>query len=263
MGFAMIKLIVTDLDNTLLRSDKTISGYTASVLQKCREKGIMTAYATARSRQSASRFIDMFAPDIFIGYGGAAAFAGDEVICRFAIPADVSARLIARCLQEPGILCVNAINETVAYTNRTKEPGSDFTHYECVDFSQHKDTNYLKVSLVSSDPCAVERIVSNFSTLSFLRYTGEDLYSIGDRSADKWNAVKAVAEYFDIDTDMVAAFGDDINDLEMVKNCGIGVAVENAIEAVKAVAKYICDTNDNDGVAKWLEEHILSEESVS
>ena len=259
----MIKLIVTDLDNTLLRSDKSISEYTISILRRCQGKGIRIAFATARSAQSAARFLDMFAPDIFIGYGGAASFAGKEVISRFEIPAEISSRLIDRCLQEPGILCVNAINETVAYTNRTKEPGSDFTHYECVDFSQHKDTNYLKVSLVSSDPCAVERIVSNFSTLSFLRYTGEDLYSIGDRSADKWNAVKAVAEYFDIDTDMVAAFGDDINDLEMVKNCGIGVAVGNAIETVKAAAKYICDTNNNDGVAKWLEEHILSEESVS
>ena len=56
---------------------------------------------------------------------------------------------------------------------------------------------------------------------------------------------------------MLVAFGDDINDLEMVKNCGIGVAVENAIDDVKAAAKYICGTNDNDGVAKWLEEHIL------
>ena len=56
---------------------------------------------------------------------------------------------------------------------------------------------------------------------------------------------------------MVAAFGDDINDLEMVRNCGIGVAVGNAIETVKAAAKYICDINNNDGVAKWLEEYIL------
>ena len=56
---------------------------------------------------------------------------------------------------------------------------------------------------------------------------------------------------------MVVAFGDDINDLEMIKNCGVGVAVENGIEEVKSVAKFICDISDNDGVAKWLEERVL------
>ena len=43
----------------------------------------------------------------------------------------------------------------------------------------------------------------------------------------------------------------------MLRDCGIGVAVANAIDEVKAVADHICDTNDNDGVAKWLEENVL------
>jgi len=43
-------------------------------------------------------------------------------------------------------------------------------------------------------------------------------------------------------------------------NCGIGVAVSNAVEEVKKAAKYICGSNDEDGVAKWIEEHILSGE---
>ena len=43
----------------------------------------------------------------------------------------------------------------------------------------------------------------------------------------------------------------------MLKVCGVGVAVANALDEVKAVADHICDTNDNDGVAIWLEENIL------
>ncbi|HEY8349459.1 MAG TPA: HAD hydrolase family protein [Clostridia bacterium] len=135
----MIKLIVTDLDNTLLRSDKTISGYTASVLKKCQDRGILIV-------------------------------------------------------------------------------------------------------------------------LSFIRHTGEDLYSIGVRSVSKWNAVRAVAGHYGIDTDIIAAFGNDMDDLEMVRNCGIGVAVRNAVEEVKGAAGYICGSNDDDGVAKWIEEHILTVE---
>ena len=105
----------------------------------------------------------------------------------------------------------------------------------------------------ASNPHIVERIASNFPMLDLLRYTGENLYRFANRNAVKWNAVKAAAEYYNINTDMVVAFGDDINDLEMIKNCGVGVAVENGIEEVKSVAKFICDISDNDGVAKWLE----------
>ncbi|HEY8349368.1 MAG TPA: HAD hydrolase family protein [Clostridia bacterium] len=100
-------------------------------------------------------------------------------------------------------------------------------------------------------------MISDFPALSFLRHTGEDLYSIGVRSVSKWNAVRTVAGYYGIDTDMIAAFGDDMNDLEMVRNCGTGVAVRNAVEEVKRAADYICGSNDDDGVAKWIEEFIL------
>ena len=48
-----------------------------------------------------------------------------------------------------------------------------------------------------------------------------------------------------------------MNDLEMIEKCGIGISVTNAIDDIKYAADYICDTNDNDGLAKWIEENIL------
>lgn len=253
----MIKMIITDLDNTLLRSDKSISEYTISTLMKYQDKGIKIGFATARSKQSSSRFLNQFTPDVFIGYGGAVSFAGEEVISRFDIPADISSQLINKCLQEPDILYVHATNESVAYTNRVDTSDADLSHYKYVDFSLNDNISYLKISIVASNPHVVERIASNFPMLDLLRYTGENLYRFANRNAVKWKAVKAVAEYYNINTDMVVAFGDDINDLEMIKNCGVGVAVENGIEEVKSVAKFICDISDNDGVAKWLEERVL------
>lgn len=77
------------------------------------------------------------------------------------------------------------------------------------------------------------------------------------RNATKWNAINAVTARFKISTLDITAFGDDINDIEMLRKCGIGIAVANALEEAKAAADYICDTNDNDGVAKWIEENVL------
>ncbi len=252
----MIKMIITDLDNTLLRSDKSISEYTISILKRYQEKGVIITFATARSTQAAARFLDQFTPDIFIGYGGAIAFAGEEIISRFDIPADISSQLINECLQESEISCIHAINESVAYTNRIDSSNTDSSHYSYFDFSLDSNISYLKISLVTTDPHIVESIALNYPMLDMLRYTGENLYKFANRNAVKWNAVKAVAKHYNIDTDMVVAFGDDKNDLEMIKNCGFGVAVENAIEEVKSAAKYICDNNDNDGVAKWLDESL-------
>ena len=226
----MIKMIITDLDNTLLRSDKSISEYTISTLMKYQDKGIKIGFATARSKQSSSRFLNQFTPDVFIGYGGAVSFAGEEVISRFDIPADISSQLINKCLQEPDILYVHATNESVAYTNRVDTSDADLSHYKYVDFSLNDNISYLKISIVASNPHVVERIASNFPMLDLLRYTGENLYRFANRNAVKWKAVKAVAEYYNINTDMVVAFGDDINDLEMIKNCGVGVAVEMALK---------------------------------
>jgi hydroxymethylpyrimidine pyrophosphatase-like HAD family hydrolase len=52
-------------------------------------------------------------------------------------------------------------------------------------------------------------------------------------------------------------FGDDLNDAEMLRECGIGVAVSNALDEAKAVAGHICGDCDEDGVARWLEGNAL------
>jgi hydroxymethylpyrimidine pyrophosphatase-like HAD family hydrolase len=54
-----IKMIVTDLDGTLLRSDKTISGYTASIFKRCRDKGIKIVFATARPVRAVKKWLNI------------------------------------------------------------------------------------------------------------------------------------------------------------------------------------------------------------
>ena len=254
----MMKMIITDLDDTLLRRDKRISDYTISVLKACQEKGIKVAIATARSKQAASRMLAQFTPDAFIGYGGALVMAGDQVLRRFDIDADVSRQIIRVCQAAPEISTVFATSESVALTNDLSVlEGDAFVHYRYDDFSDTHNRSFLKISVIANDQAAVERIAAQFPMCDMLRYTGEDLYRFANRDAVKWNAVKALAMHYQIDTDDCVAFGDDVNDLEMVEKCGTGIAVENAIENVKAVAKHICAANENDGVAKWLERHLL------
>ena len=77
------------------------------------------------------------------------------------------------------------------------------------------------------------------------------------KGATKSKAVSALALYWGINRLEIAAFGDDSNDIDLLSDVGVGIAMENALDEVKAVADHICDTNENDGVAKWIEENIL------
>lgn len=254
----MVRVIVTDLDGTLLRTDKSLSGHTVAVLQGMRSKGIKIVFATARSVQASRRVLGQFKPDVFAGYGGALVLAGEKVIARFDIPAETSSRLIKDCLAAPEVASILAINEEIALTNRIEAlTGNDYSHYRHTDFLKDAQYAYLKISVHAASQAAVERIAAKYPGCDMLRYTGEDLYRFANRDAVKWNAVKAIAEHYRIGTDAFVAFGDDVNDAEMVERCGIGVAVRNAVEKVKHVADDVCDTNDNDGVAKWLEEHVI------
>ena len=78
-----------------------------------------------------------------------------------------------------------------------------------------------------------------------------------NRSVTKWSGVKDMLELCGCSAEETAYFGDDHDDVEPIRMCGVGVAVSNAIDEVKAVADHIAESNDDDGVAKFIERYIL------
>ena len=78
-----------------------------------------------------------------------------------------------------------------------------------------------------------------------------------DRSATKWNGIKAMLDICNCSPNETVYFGDDQDDIDPIKMCGLGIAVFNGIDEAKAVADYITESNDDDGVAKWIEENLL------
>jgi len=77
------------------------------------------------------------------------------------------------------------------------------------------------------------------------------------KDATKSKAAASLVQFWDIASSEILAFGDDLNDIDMLSYAGIGVAMGNALDEVKAAANYICLSNDEDGVAHWIEEFIL------
>ena len=67
-----------------------------------------------------------------------------------------------------------------------------------------------------------------------------------------------MSQNLNIPTESIASFGDDFNDIGMLKLCGKGIAMQNAIDEVKQIANEICLSNEDDGVARWIEENLLA-----
>lgn len=83
-------------------------------------------------------------------------------------------------------------------------------------------------------------------------YRGEDLYGFTSKMSGKYQAVAALGDILKIKLEHITAFGDDENDYEVLKYCGKGVAVANAVSMIKEITDDITKSNNNDGVAKFL-----------
>jgi len=248
-----IKLIVADLDGTLLRDDKTISDRIKSVLHQCREAGIKVVCATGRG--TSERVIPDEMLDAITTFNGAVVKVGDTVIYSRLVPC-LSARPLLVACAERGLKTASQF-KGMHYSNFVvSNEWWYITTFEIVDFGKHdKDAEKLYVLVNSSDD--VDFIEKHLTDDLYLTVSRDNMAMIMHKEATKSNAVAALVEYLGITQSEIVAFGDDLNDVDMLAYAGASVAMGNALDEVKAVADYICDTNENDGVAKWLEENVL------
>jgi hydroxymethylpyrimidine pyrophosphatase-like HAD family hydrolase len=81
-----------------------------------------------------------------------------------------------------------------------------------------------------------------------------EVLEVFDPSVNKWEGIQHVARRHGIRPEQIIAIGDDVNDLHMIRNAGLGVAMGNAKPEVKAIAKRIIGSNQDEGLAAFLEE---------
>ena len=251
-----IKLIVTDLDNTLLRHDKTVSDYTVQVFQHIRNRGILIAFATARDFRFVTEYITPrtgIIPDILVADNGALACYNGKDIYKKMLPSKIVNALMSRFKLVRCVSTEDAYFLSGEYSNDHWSIGKKATII--TDFAKviegdafYLDGNTDKSSLI---------LTEDYPDIKAVTYSDVDLVTLVHCEATKLKALIAVQNTLIIEADEIAYFGDDYSDIEVLSSCKNSIAVANAINECKAVADYICDTNDNNGVAKWLEENVL------
>jgi Cof subfamily protein (haloacid dehalogenase superfamily) len=255
----MVKMIVMDLDGTLLTDDKNISKYTLAILKKCKANGIKIVIATARSEKSAKRCIDLVKPDIMILNGGALVINNDrKLIYKKFLSARTSDGIINECInnENVGDLTVETdMNYYVSYKDHAYH--QDYMHGEYYDFSKPLSQKTYKITVEIIDRDIALAIENKYKECKLVSFSGENWHRFAHKDAEKMAAIRAIERDEKMEASEIIAFGDDYNDIEMVKGCGTGIAMGNGIEEIKRAAKYICGKNNEDGVGKWIENNLL------
>ena len=257
-----IKAVALDLDGTLLTTQKTISSHTVCLVNELIEQGIFVCIATGRSLSTTKQFIEhlnIHTP--LICYNGA---------CIHDMKDHVDIRHIT-VDDHIGSELVRLSMKTTAYFHMFLDhqlyfaPGSETADFleplsveigVTIDLASLPNTRFTKVMYVGEPEVTLpiktelERL---FPDQLHIVYSHPKYLEVMPKNATKGSALAALLEQHQITPSETIAFGDAENDIEMLTWARYGVAMGNSPEHVRSKTRYTALSNDEDGVAVWLE----------
>ncbi len=265
----MKTLYVSDLDGTLLNGDGHLSDFTVNTINLLIKKGLNFTVATARSISSAKGLVEQIETKI-PGVMMNGVFLTDLItkeqkyVCK--MEQHTAKQVIDAFLHagRPPIVYTFDGNINAEYTEIKNEYERKFIEKRKKLYHSFKQVKQHVVGDATVYINGIDRketmdkVVENLSKIEGIKFSYYlDVYS-GDKyfvevyseKAGKHNTIFYLKEMYGFSR--VVAFGDNANDIEMLQNADVGVAVGNATDEVKAVAKTVIDNNNNDGVAKFL-----------
>lgn len=253
-----MKYLIIDLDQTLLHTDKSLSPYTREVFDRvheCRDFSVIVA--TGRSVMRAQDYMTMIHADGIISLNGAKTLYQNQMISEYPVDQDKSEALIRLLLTLPDTY-VNVTYPTVILTNNQSLVTGDHVHEYC-DYQKIDTHEIQKISLVSQHPEKVLDLDLDAYNCKRIDNAKDPTYFvILNKKVSKQTGLDDLCDHLSISYEDVIAFGDDYNDLDIMEKAHLAVAVENAVEKIQSIADEICPSNDEDGVAFWIEKHFFS-----
>ena len=256
------RLVATDLDGTLLRTDETASPRTLEAIAQVLDAGIPFVICTARP----SRWMRPLAP--IVGGRGTAICAnggviwdigGEQLMREFPIPCEIAQEVVAR-LRPVLPRAAWAVERATAFAHepayRSRWPVPDDTVVDHVEALLAVAP--VKLMLRAPDVTADELVTIAHDVVGGLvevthSSTADTLLEMSAGGVSKGSTLAALCDSLSITPDQVLAFGDMPNDLPMLRWAGRSVAVANAHPDVLAAADEVTASCDEDGVAQVLE----------
>lgn len=262
----MRELFISDLDGTLFNSDAEITDFTAETINSLISHGLNFTFATARSQRSAIELTEKLNLNVpCVMMNGVVIYNTTEK--RFekieCISMEYSLKLcdaFEKCGVKGHIYRISDGN-LIAFTDKENDDFSRYTYRRSLREALSEDTENLPIYFTATDereillPLKNEADRLNGADCAFYEdiYTKKWYLEIFSENASKANAVRYLREKYHFDK--VTAFGDNLNDISLFSVSDVKIAVGNAKDELKERADIIIESNDSDGVAKWLKEN--------
>lgn len=285
----MIKLVACDLDGTLFNSKMTVSKVNAQAVKNAQENGIEFLIATGRApRESRSILKDADLHTGFINLNGALVFNKQgTLLVKHSIPTPI-ARKIVDLLHQEGFY-FEIVTASQVYSENLNNRISNVAHLmvdlnPLLEFKQAvaisagnksimnmqqvrsfkellQDPNIEVMKILAFDSRGheafddVKKDINDMGNLVVTSSSSSNI-EINAAKATKGNALLDYAKLKGFKQSEIATIGDNLNDESMIKEAGVGVAMGNAIPAIKKLAQIVTKKNNDDGVAHILNQFI-------
>lgn len=258
----MIRLIITDLDGTLIGRDEVLDQDAKSIVTLAELAGVPLTIATGRTQELAGSFArDLGITIPYIASNGATILQDGKVLRRHNIPLGGLRAIVA----ESDLMDLSVIYtiEGTEYVHRETSwilrQRMEFDRYHLVRPLSSSDWDSLMIEKMTVMDDVRDGRISIIEDLTmklddnyaYTKYTDKAV-EIVHSEASKASAMEWVLEYLGISADEVVAFGDHQNDIDMLEKAGIGVAVANAIPTTKEAADVVTDLPGAAGVLNYL-----------
>lgn len=276
------KMLVTDMDYTLLNKEKKISERNGEAFRKAIEKGVHMVVATGRIYTSARVYAKLLGVSTpIIASNGAiireAVFNNPEDTERTIFRDTLDGKtlkemirlshkygLVSHFFTEDTIYAERLVNLSLRYTEWNKYLGQeDQVQIKIVDDIEEalleERIGILKAVVVDSDSEKLQGLRKDISATGLVTVSQsmKDNLEVMKKGVTKGNAVRILADMYGIGREEIIAIGDNENDISMIEYAGLGIAMGNAEEVLKSAADYITGDYMADGVAEAIERFIL------
>lgn len=266
------KIIALDLDDTLLRSDLTISDRTVSVLQECKNRGILIILASGRSPHAMYNYAERIGIDTISSYivanNGSLVLESDtrKTVFEHFLPVNVGIEAF-RLTIDAGLSC-HSYEDTCIHVSRETEYSD--RDYQLSGLKPIVPDDFEKIIrdgvyklVIPGHPEFIVPVESEFKVIFKDRanvFVSKPYFmEILPLNAGKGEALQEIAETrMKLQREDVMAFGDSMNDESLIRYAGMSVAMKNGRREIQALARFITEeTNDDDGIADFLERRVL------
>jgi Cof subfamily protein (haloacid dehalogenase superfamily) len=263
-----IRWCVSDIDGTIINTKRELDLRIVETIHQYEKSGGTFILATGRTMLTARKIVDRIglSTPVICGNGSTIQYPSGETLLHHNIPKGASLSVTDYALSEgfdftafsdDAVWFPYYSSKIEFYKKRNDESGKNKIPY--IEFSKADELPHgemVKFFIWNMDEKKIQDFESNCNagkTMNFVQSVRGAL-DIDPIQATKGNGLKFLANYLNMQLENTAAFGDNINDMDMLQSVGFPVAVANAEDELKRAAWKICPSNDECGVAVMLEE---------